>query len=445
MNKKSDGKNNLFDFIDDKTSKIYLSLLVMAIFVISGVFSYKFIDKLIGTKFEGPKNNDKRFEITVTDSIYMNNQESYNNEYYFKDNFLYDSNNKKVNLVSFSKPVYIEGYKIDDQTLKNMNLSMSNIPRLTLDFSTFTDDCVSYLPSGLKVLTLNYCDYLTNLDSLPDLCPELTKLSINGLPSLRSLDFIYKLKNLKQLEVSDSALLTKDLLKYLESNGIETNITKEDVEIAEKINTIFDKIINSDMSEVEKVRAISLYVAKNFDYQIALDFESTYNPLRTMVKKGKGACSGYAYVANVLLNKAGIKSFVVRNENHAWNLIEINDTYYYLDVTNMYGNTFKLLLLNSLDFEKYYMMEPGKDGGRMITSPKDEATLIPASVVRDIDIKNKDVIFSSLKPDEYEDKADMADTIIGILSLVTTPLFGYAAFVNSRETVESLKRKKKRG
>ena len=229
MNKKSDGKKNLFDFIDYKTGKIYLSLLVMSIFAISGIFSYKFVDKLLGTKAEESKNNDKRFEITILDSIYMNNQENYPNEYYFQDNFLYDSNNKKVNLISFSKPVYIESYKIDAQTLKNINLNMSEIPRLTLDFSTFTDECVSYLPYGLKVLALNYCDYITNLDSLPDLCPNLTKLSINGLSSLRSLNFVYKLKNLKQLEVSDSALLTKDLLKYLESNGIETNITKDDI------------------------------------------------------------------------------------------------------------------------------------------------------------------------------------------------------------------------
>ena len=444
MDSKNKDKNNLFDSIDSKLGKIYLSALLVVLFLTSGILSYKLIDGLIPEKRKEPKNSDKRFEVVVSDSIYMKNQESYENEYYFKDNFLYDSANKKVNLISFSSPIYIEGYKIDAQTLANMNLGISSIRKLTLDFSTVTDDCVSYFPEGLKVLSLDCCDYITDLSSLPYYCPDLTKLSINGLSALKNLDFIYELKNLTQLDVSDSILLTEDLLKYLEDNGIKTNITKADVKIAEEINSIYNKIINSDMDETQKIKEICKYVVKNYGYDLDLAIDSNYNPLRCMFENKKGVCTGYAYLTNVLLNKAGIKSFVIKNKDHAWNLVEVGGIYYYVDVTNMDGNFLRMFLLNSLDFEKYYMKGLDGNADYMITSPKDERTLIPSSIVKDIETKNKDVIFSTYETSVYEEGTDIVSGVLGGTSIAITPVFGICAFKNIKDAAEAITRKKKK-
>ena len=55
--------------------------------------------------------------------------------------------------------------------------------------------------------------------------------------------------------------------------------------------------------------------------------------------QGKAVCEGYAKAMQILLNKRSIPTTVVRGfsaENqtgHMWNLVEINDEYYYLDPT----------------------------------------------------------------------------------------------------------------
>jgi hypothetical protein len=53
--------------------------------------------------------------------------------------------------------------------------------------------------------------------------------------------------------------------------------------------------------------------------------------------KGIGVCQAYAEAAKLLLNKVGIECEVVvgtsRDENHAWNIVKLDNEYYMLDVT----------------------------------------------------------------------------------------------------------------
>ena len=48
-------------------------------------------------------------------------------------------------------------------------------------------------------------------------------------------------------------------------------------------------------------------------------------------------CDGYAKAMNLILNKSGVKTYYVTgyagNELHAWNLVQINKKYYYMDTT----------------------------------------------------------------------------------------------------------------
>ena len=56
-----------------------------------------------------------------------------------------------------------------------------------------------------------------------------------------------------------------------------------------------------------------------------------------MLDNKGGVCASYAYLTNVLLRKAGIESYEITSDSHAWNVIELDGKYYYLDGINASG------------------------------------------------------------------------------------------------------------
>ncbi len=81
------------------------------------------------------------------------------------------------------------------------------------------------------------------------------------------------------------------------------------------------------------------YIINNTEYD--LDAPDNQNICSVFIG-GRSVCNGYAKAAQYLLNKLGIKCTLVTgtvnnsgasNVRHAWNLVECNDAYYYMDVT----------------------------------------------------------------------------------------------------------------
>lgn len=100
------------------------------------------------------------------------------------------------------------------------------------------------------------------------------------------------------------------------------------------------------MSDLRKDLLIHEHLIKNAQYDddnfrngtIPWNSYTTYGVL---LIKGIGVCQGYASAANLLLNKAGVKSTMVIGTadglrgwgDHAWNMVEIDGEHYHLDVT----------------------------------------------------------------------------------------------------------------
>ncbi len=100
--------------------------------------------------------------------------------------------------------------------------------------------------------------------------------------------------------------------------------------------------ITKDMSQYEISLAIHDTLAEHITYDKTQSADHIHTAYGAMVN-GLAVCDGYARSYQLLLSMAGIQSFVVtgnshnpttyQSEPHAWNLVCIDDKYYYTDLT----------------------------------------------------------------------------------------------------------------
>ncbi len=239
-----------------------------------------------------------------------------------------------------------------------------------------------------------YIDYGFNIDDLSALvryCPNIEIIHISYAPSISDLSFIYSLPNLKKVDLKENGFVTPELVEYLDRCGIEHNITNKDLEHAAELDKIIDEIITEDMTDEEKIQAITYYVINNYHYKITKVGESNDRPLSSTLENGGGVCASYAYLTNVLLRKAGINSYEVVTENkllgHAWNLVEVDGKYYYLDATNIKQIPFiSKLVLKYFNVGFFYMTDPKATGlSPMVDFDKVEKISIPPEMIEDIE------------------------------------------------------------
>ena len=106
--------------------------------------------------------------------------------------------------------------------------------------------------------------------------------------------------------------------------------TKEQEDYVDKtVEFIVSKLTNTDMSDDEKEKLIHDYIVTNVDYCEEEKYGNAYNALYY----GKTKCDGYAMLTYKMLKAAGIDNIIVTNEDHAWNVVKINENWYHLDTT----------------------------------------------------------------------------------------------------------------
>lgn len=354
---------------------------------------------------------------------------SIESKYHFEQNNLYDNKGNVISLNGVDKPIGFVRCNINDDILKNIQLSSSQTKQLCLDMSSINDAFIDYLPSTIEELSLNNCNYITNLRDLPIRCPNITGLSLNAMAALSDFSFIYQLPNLKEIYISDSAYITENLLNYLIDNNITTNITKQDVINSQKVDEIINDIITPNMNDKDKIQAICLYVLNNVEYDITQTLESNQTPLTCVLEDGKGVCASYAYLTNTLLNKAGIKSFEITNDSHGWNVVKLDNKYYYIDTTNMDDSAFYNFLLKTLNITKYYMIDTNNTFTTPMSQPKDDETIIPLSLIEDI--QN-----GRTEKDIFEKYGGQIGNFVVALVSVLSGIATYLGFVSLKKIVQ---------
>lgn len=88
----------------------------------------------------------------------------------------------------------------------------------------------------------------------------------------------------------------------------------------------------SNWSDFEKVLYINDYLCRNCTYD--LDAANCYNAYGVLVEK-RAVCQGYALAFMELAKQLNVECEFVSSLslNHAWNIVKVNGSYYYIDVT----------------------------------------------------------------------------------------------------------------
>ena len=156
----------------------------------------------------------------------------------------------------------------------------------------------------------------------------------------------YSIKSADAFDVYISVINSHPELFYVKSEATtySSGITATRIEpkynssYTEQDSTAFSNKVNeilagmdSDWSDLEKALYLHEWIVTHCGYDKTLSKRDAY----TVIVGGSAVCQGYALAYEYLLQRAGIDGQVVTSDgiNHAWNIISLNNKYYYVDCT----------------------------------------------------------------------------------------------------------------
>ena len=218
-----------------------------------------------------------------------------------------------------------------------------------------------------KTFTLNVCDKLVNTTTLT---PEVVKkgecVNISSSASGGTGDYQYSYSYKRKTDKSYTILLT---YSYTDSVSVPMNTDEELIflvkakdsagniasktfsvrpemsELEGKAQSILNKIIDKDMTEFDKVKAIHDWLVRNVSYDVD-GIKSGSVPESSYTAEGlfdtrKAVCDGYSKAFELMAGLAGLSACRVTGtanngysmEKHAWNQVKVDGEWYNIDVT----------------------------------------------------------------------------------------------------------------
>ena len=107
--------------------------------------------------------------------------------------------------------------------------------------------------------------------------------------------------------------------------------------IENQTNKVIEKI-DKNWSDTEKALYIHDWLSVNFmyDYDLFEEPGTENHDILNFLKDKRGVCESYANTYMYILRRIGINSYLVVSEedNHGWNVVQIDGKWYHVDVTN---------------------------------------------------------------------------------------------------------------
>ncbi len=240
---------------------------------------------------------------------------------------------------AFRKPLYnlYRTYFINEN--KNVTLTASNDYTRDYDFNyvQLTDN---FSPNNYQDLLNIYYTVLNSGETeFSFYCPDNYASCLNDIDSLANNqsvlstinNFVHPFNSFRHLETSydDYGKVT---LK------IEHIYTNNDIKLIEaKVKEIEKEIWQDTMTNEDKIKEAHNYIINNSKYDsdrsdnniVKYKSDTAYGTLL----EGYSLCGGYTDAMELFLEDMNIKSYKISSENHVWNAVYLNDTWYHLDLT----------------------------------------------------------------------------------------------------------------
>ena len=240
---------------------------------------------------------------------------------------------------AFRKPLYnlYRTYIVKEQKEVVLTASNDYSRDYSFNFVSLTDDFspknyqdllniyFTILNSGEDEFSF-YCqdDYkecLTDVDNLAN--DQKTLSAINN--------FVHPFNSFRHLETTydDYGKVTLKIDHIYNSSEIKL--------INAKVKEIETEIWNSTMNDEEKIKQAHNYIINNSKYDkdrsdnniVNYKSDTAYGTLL----EGYSLCGGYTDAMELFLEDLNIKSYKIASENHVWNAVNLNNTWYHLDLT----------------------------------------------------------------------------------------------------------------
>lgn len=284
-------------------------------------------------------------------------KEEYNCLFYFENLEVLKISNSTVNLKVLENNINLTKLILDNVYFNNSKCIPNSVSSIKLLSSTCFDDefRVPYNVSNIDIvmsfvnnLSLKnperlksfnyYSESLFDIKALKDCSLDILNIICSG--NIKNVDYLPNIRCGKLfLDDSASIWLTHDIYKQIENNVkffdrpfyLESNIVKLD-ELGDNLKSISD---NTTVEEIEK------YILDSLEYDEAIYNDSVlpkyYNafPIMSIMNSDKGICVNYASLFQALANRCGIESYLISNDDHAWNKIIIDGKEINVDTTFM--------------------------------------------------------------------------------------------------------------
>lgn len=216
------------------------------------------------------------------------------------------------------------------------------LPELTYKENTIIEDTLFSSEEEVNqhlfsMVLNNFYKFGILVDDLSLLHSEEEYLAL--FPEFISIEFesLTKYHNGYYLCISDLVTTQTDIaLRYAVRTGDTSVLQEAELQTYQKLFAIAEELNLAELSDIDAVLAVHDYLVLNTAYDTATAATGSGGPAHYAsgtLLNGLAVCSGYASSFRLLMILADIPCEYVFTDTHAWNLVQLEDNWYHIDVT----------------------------------------------------------------------------------------------------------------